>query len=322
MQTLPAEAVDVILRDGAHAPAARRPGGTTPRRCSRSSAASPSGACTSASTASRHVGRAARRAVARPRLDASAAALLGTLADDGGERVVAVGELRAPARPRRGGGRVRGRRRAAGPRHRHAPARAARRARRARPGSSASSPRCCPTTAPMLGVFEAAGFELAREPSRAARSRSSSRSRRRERYLRARRRARPRRRDGLAAAVLRAASVAVIGASPRRGLDRRRALPQHPRRRLRRRRLPGQPRRRAGRGRARLPLDRRDPRAGRPRGHLPAGRAPCSTPPRRRSRTGVRALFVISAGFAEIGSEGRGAAGARCSRSCARTAPG
>ena len=54
-----------------------------------------------------------------------------------------------------------------------------------------------------------------------------------------------------------------------------------------------------------LRLDRGDPGRGRPRGHLRARRAACSTRPRRRSRKGVRALCVISAGFAETGAEGR-----------------
>ncbi len=62
-------------------------------------------------------------------------------------------------------------------------------------------------------------------------------------------------------------------------LDRRRALPQHPRRRLPRRRLSGEPEGRAGRRRPRLLERRRHPRRGR------AGRA---LPPRRARDPGLR----------------------------------
>jgi RimJ/RimL family protein N-acetyltransferase len=67
----------------------------------------------------------------------------------------------------------------------------------------------------------------------------------------------------------------------------------------------GQPRRRARRRRACIRLDRGDSRRGRSCGHLLAGRgrAGCGAA-EQALRKGVRALVVISAGFAEIGSEG------------------
>ena len=111
---------------------------------------------------------------------------------------------------------------------------------RRRTASSASSPRSWPTTADAARLRDA-GFEVARElaerrgrgrlpdrgdgalPRRASTSATTSPS--------------PRR----CGRSSRRRSVAVVGASRAAGLDRRRAVPQHPRRRLRRRRLPGQP---------------------------------------------------------------------------------
>ena len=58
-------------------------------------------------------------------------------------------------------------------------------------------------------------------------------------------------------------------------------------------------------GRARVRVDRGAARAGRPRRHLPARRACPGRGATPRSKPGVRALCVISAGFAEIGEEGR-----------------
>ena len=180
-------------------------------------------------------------------------------------------ELRAPARPlpRRGG--VRGRGHPPAPRGRHASRRAARRARR--PSRDRALRRARP----------------AREPAdarrlRGARVRADPRAfRRRGRghvpdpahgaVRGARRRARPRRGDGVAAAVLRAAERGRdrCFAAPRD--DRRRALPEHPRRRLRRRGLSREPRRGLGCRGPRLSVGRRDPRSGRPGRHLrPGGR--------------------------------------------------
>ena len=122
-----------------------------------------------------------------------------------------------------------------------------------------------------------------RASSSTARSRSASRSRRPRRFAGARRGARPRRRRRLAAAVLRAGERRRDRRLAPARLDRRRALPQRARSRLRRRRLSGQPRRRAGRRRARLRLDRRDPRPGRARRDLRSRAGACSRRPRRRS---------------------------------------
>ena len=97
-----------------------------------------------------------------------------------------------------------------------------------------------PDNRAMLGVFEAAGFELTRElesgelevqfpiaPT--------------ETLPRARRRPRPRGGCRIAPTLLRAAERRRHRRLQAAGLDRRRALPQHPRRRLRRRRLPREP---------------------------------------------------------------------------------
>ena len=85
-------------------------------------------------------------------------------------------------------------------------------------------------------------------------------------------------------------------------LDRRRALPQHPRSRFRRRRLSGQPRRRAGRRRARLRSIAEIPDAVDLAVICVPG-AGCSRRPRRRSRGRPRALRDLR-GFAEVGAEG------------------
>ena len=154
----------------------------------------------------------------------------------------------------------------------------------------------------MLGVFERAGFELKRElaggvvevefPIAAT-----------ERFERS-----VEERDHTAVvASLRPffepGGVAVVGASPRRGTIGGGALPERARGRLRRSRVPGEPegRRRSRACAATRPWRRSRPgRPGRDRG---AGRARArrgrGRPPQRRAR-----LVVISAGFAEIGSEG------------------
>ena len=116
-----------------------------------------------------------------------------------------------------------------------------------------------PDNRAMLGVFEAAGFELTREleggelevqfpiaPTETYREHVDARDH-----------------EAVVASLrpfFEPRSVAVRRRVQAARLDRRRALPQHPRRRLRRRRLPGQPRRRAGRRRPRLPRrSRRSP---------------------------------------------------------------
>ena len=162
-----------------------------------------------------------------------------------------------------------------------------------------------------------------RASSRAASSRSRFPIAPTEAYLRARRRARPRRRRRLAAAR-----------SSRRGRSRSSA-PRH-----------GAARSAASSSATSCAADftgaaypvNRDGRAGRRRPRLRARsrRFPatstsrssaspasaCSTPPRPRCAQGVRALCVISAGFAEIGPRGRRAPGAAArARPRARRAP-
>ena len=73
-----------------------------------------------------------------------------------------------------------------------------------------------PANRAMLRVFEDAGFELTRELAGGVVEVGFDLAPT-EAYLHEPRRARPRRRRSVAAAVLRAASVAVVGASPRRG---------------------------------------------------------------------------------------------------------
>ena len=85
--------------------------------------------------------------------------------------------------------------------------------------------------------------------------------------------------------------------------DRRRALPQHPRRRLRRRGVPREPQGGVRCGCPRLRLHRRRPRRGRPRVVCVPASAVIDAV-RTALDAGVRAICVISAGFAEIGSEG------------------
>ena len=116
-------------------------------------------------------------------------------------------------------------------------------------------------------------------------------------------------------------SVAVIGASRRRGSIGGELFRNILDGRLRRRRLPRQPARRAGRRRPRVPLGRGDPGPGRPRGHLPPGRAGAR---RRRGRArarragALRDLGRASPRWAPRAASGRSS----CSRSSARTARG
>ena len=212
-------------------------------------------------------------------------------------------ELRAPARSERRRGRLRRGRCVPASRRRDAARRAARRAGGPARASSASSRRCCRTTGDMLGVFEALGFELTRELA-GGEIEITFPIARTERYRGARRRARPRRGDRLAAAVLRAAQRRRDRrvASPRH--DRRRAVPEHPRGRLRRSCLSGEPRRHA---RLRVcagtaSIDEIPDPSTWPSS---ASRRPGSLEAAEQAlRDGVRALVVISAGFAETGSEG------------------
>ena len=261
-------------------------------------------------------GPAARRPVARSRLARSRIAGRRARGHDRRPR-----RLCAAPRPDDRRGRLRRRRRAAGPRRRHAPARAASPRSRPSMGSSASSPRSCRTTAPCFSVFER------------RRVRGDARARGRRDRGRVPDRADggvPRavdRRDHEAVAhrcepFFAPRAVAVLGASPRRGSIGGELFRNVLARRLPGRGLPGQPRRRAGRRRPRVRVGRGDPGPRRPRHHLRPRRARA-----RRGRvvprgTGIRALCVISAGFAEVGRGGRGAPGASCSRSSARTAAG
>ncbi len=147
-------------------------------------------------------------------------------------------QLGAAARPGLRRGRLRGRRRAAGQGRRHAPAGAARRRRRRAAGVGCFLAEVLPDNRAMLSVFEARASAVDREhesgdlevalaivPTAGYLERVDAPRPRRRRRPRWRRSSRPR-------------AVAVIGASPRRGVDRRRAVPQRPGRRLRGRRYP------------------------------------------------------------------------------------
>ena len=224
MATATGDSVDVILRDGGtlrlRPPRARRRAGAARLL----SGALERRASTSASTASRIsglAGRAAARAgLGRARRPARGARRRGRRARRRAR------QLRAPARS--GGGRVgvRGRRpqgRGIGTRLLEQLA-----ARAADGRDRALRRRGAGRQPPMLGVFERAGFELTREladgevevefpiaSTRALRA--------------ARRRARPRGRRRVAAPVLRAATRRGHRRLVATRLDRRRAVPQHPR---------------------------------------------------------------------------------------------
>ena len=134
------------------------------------------------------------------------------------ERSSRSGELRPPARPDAGRGRVRRRRRRAGPRDRHAAARAARRARGRDRRSRASSPRCWRRTGRCSASSPDAGFERRRASSSGGEVEVRFPIAPTETFRARVERARPRRRRRLAAAVLRAARPSPsIGASRRRG---------------------------------------------------------------------------------------------------------
>ena len=194
---------------------------------------------------------------------------------------------------------------------------------RARPGSSASSPRCCPRTGRCSRVFEAPASSVDARASRAARSSSASRSRAPSGY---RERASPSattsRSPRRCAPFFEPRTVAVIGASPRAGsiggelfrniLDADFAGAAYPVNRERRAASPAC---------AASASIAEHPRPGRPGGDLRPGRARARGGRAGARRAASRALCVISAGFAESGAEGAERQDG-CSRSCARTARG
>ena len=208
--------VDVILRDGSTLRLRPPRSGRRRRPRSTSSASSPSAASTFASTASRRSTSASSSRCSIP-TGRSAARSLGTLADEDGERVVAVANyvrLRDPllaevafavadAHQARGIGTRLLEQLAA---------------RAAESGSSASSPRCWPDNRADARRLRGGRLRAHPRARRAARSRCSSRSRRRASYdarvdERDHARGRPPRCDPSS----RRASVAVSGASRRRG---------------------------------------------------------------------------------------------------------
>ena len=287
----------------ADASAAAARGGRTRTPCSSSSRGSPSAASTCASTASPELDEQPRRALRSSPTGTSAARCWRRSPTRTARAVVAVANyvrLRDPDTRR---GRVRGGRRTSAPRHRHAPARAARRRAPAESGSSGSSPRCCPTTERCSASSRPSASSSTREleggelevrfpiaPTETLRARVDERD-----HVAVTASLRP---------FFEPRSVAVIGASRRRGsiggelfrniLAGDFAGAAYPVNR------DGEPVAgvRGYRSIEEIPDDRR------PRGDLPAGRGACSRRRTRRSRTGVRALCVISAGFAETGSEG------------------
>ena len=301
------EHADVILRDGRtlrlRPPALRR----RRRACWPSSARCRSGASTCATTASRRSARgSSSRSSSRTGRSAGCSwARSSTRTASGSSPSPTTSACATPSSPRPRSRSPTSTRAAASERVCSSSSRRA----RPRSGSSASSPTCCRTTAPCSASSSRQASQLTREleggevevqfpiaPTESYREHVEARDH-----------------EAVVASLepfFRPRSVAVIGASQAPRLDRRRAVPQHPRRRLRRRRLPGQPRRRAGGRRPRLRLDRGDPRPGRPRGDHACRPRRSSARREQALRKGVRALVVISAGFAEIGSEGAGAAGA------------
>ncbi len=124
----------------------------------------------------------------------------------------------------------------------------------------------------MLSVFENIGFVPTRTLDERCR-RGEVPDRGNRGIPGARRRARSRRRDGLAATVLRAQDDGRRRRLRAARLDRRAHLSQRSVGRVHGCGVPGQPLRRAGRRRARLPLPRGDRRCDRPLRDLPSGRA-------------------------------------------------
>ncbi len=155
---------------------------------------------------------------------------------------------------------------------------------------------------PMLRVFEDAGFDVARRLSDGEvelRFRIAPTEVYRERVDE---------RDHVAVAASLQASLHRArwpSSALRRGADHRwRALPQHPRGRVRRRGVSRQPHGDAGRRRPSLHVRGADPGRDRPRRDLRARRARARSR-RRALRNGTKAVCVISAGFTETGAEGR-----------------
>ena len=147
-----------------------------------------------------------------------------------------------------------------------------------------------PDNRAMLGVFGSAGFELTRELEGGEVEVQFPIAPDRE-LPRACRRARPRGGCRLTRAVLPAPERGSHRRLQAPRIDRRRAVPQHPRRRLRGCRISRQSRRRACGRRARLRLDRGDPGRGRSRRDHTSGARLFSV---RRSRHCTRACVPSS----------------------------
>ncbi len=196
-------------------------------------------------------------------------ALLGSLVEDGSGARRRARELHAPARSLGRRERVRRGGRVPAPRSRNAPRRAAGRARRAPRDRAVRRARAAgqPQDARRLR-----GARLrAHAGARGRRGRDHVPDRAHRAIRGASRGTRPRRGDGLAPPVLRAAERRGDRRLAAAWDDRRRAVPERHRSRLRGCGIPGQPRRRLRRGRPRLSLGGRDPRPGRRGGDLRAG---------------------------------------------------
>ena len=208
-------------------------------------------------------------------------------------------------RPAARRGRVRGRRRLAGPRDRHGAARAPVRARDRRRHRRRSPPRCSRTNRRMIQVFRDSGFAVevesraGRAADRASRPRSATRRARASRSATRsppRRPSRtccgPRRSRSSARRAARARSARRCCATCARPASSGRLSVVHPREAT----VGGLP---AHRSIADVPGARRAGRRSRSR-----PRPSCDVA-RECGAAGVRALVVLSAGFAEVGRRGR-----------------
>ena len=227
----------------------------------------------------------------------------------------------AAPRPGPGRGRVRGRRQRAGPGNRHEDARAARRParhrrhRQLRRRGDGGEPRRCSMSSTPPGSRR-------RERSSTARSSCRSRSRPTELFEKE-----VEARDhtavvGVAPTVLRAGRRRRARRLAAARLDRRRAVPQHPRGVT----SEARPTRSTARATpspacTRYRVARRAPGSGRARRDLRARRRTCCGAAEAALAQGVRALCVISAGFAEVGTEGRERQDRAAGSSSAPTAP-
>ena len=238
------------------------------------------------------------------RTGSSAARWSGASPTDGGERIVALASYVAAARP--------------GPPPRsRSPWPTSCRARASARGCSSSSrtrarqvgiggfvAEVLPDNRAMLRVFEDAGFEVERELEGGV-DRGPLRDRADRRLPRARRRARPRRRRGVAARrssrPRRRRRGRRLGAAR---LDRRRAVPQHPGRRLRGRRATRSTRTAEPVAGVRAYASIAESRTRSTSRSSPCPPSACIDAAEAALRAGVRALCVISAGFAETGAEG------------------